>query len=53
MNIEIVSGSPRQESVTFRISLFLQKQLREKTPHNVNIIDVREWNFPALQEEVY
>src|SRR4028118_216358 len=53
MNIEIVSGSPRQESVTFRISLFLQQQLREKTPHNVNIIDVREWNFPALQEEVY
>lgn len=53
MNIEIVSGSPRQESVTFRIALFLQKNLQEKTSHNVNIIDVREWNFPTLQEEVY
>jgi len=53
MNIEIVSGSPRQESVTFRIALFLQKQLQEKTSHNVDIIDVREWNFPALQEEVF
>ena len=53
MNIEIVSGSPRQESATFRIALFLQRNLRENTPHTVNIIDVREWNFPALQEEVF
>jgi NAD(P)H-dependent FMN reductase len=53
MNIEIVSGSPRQESVTYRIAIFLQKCLRSKTSHNVNIIDVREWNFPTLQEVVY
>jgi NAD(P)H-dependent FMN reductase len=53
MNIEIVSGSPRKESLTFRVALFLQKLLSEKTAHNVNIIDVREWNFPTLQEEVY
>ena len=53
MNIEIVSGSPRQESVTFRMALFLQKYLQEKTRHNINIIDVREWNFPTLQEKVY
>ena len=53
MNIEIVSGSPRKESVTYRLALFLQKHLKEKTPHNVNVIDVREWNFPTLQEEVY
>ena len=53
MNIEIVSGSPRKESVTFRVALFLQKHLSETTAHNVNIVDVREWNFPTLQEEVY
>jgi NAD(P)H-dependent FMN reductase len=53
MNIEIVSGSPRQESVTYRVALYLQKCLSEKTEHNVNIIDVREWNFPTLQEVVY
>lgn len=53
MNIEIVSGSPRQASVTFRLALFLQQYLEEKTAHTVNIIDVREWNFPTLQEEVY
>ncbi|GEO09639.1 NADPH-dependent FMN reductase [Segetibacter aerophilus] len=53
MNIEIVSGSPRKESVTFRLALFLQKLLKEKTPHTINILDVREWNFPTLQEQVY
>ncbi len=53
MNIEIVSGSPRKESITYRVAVFLQKLLSSKTTHNVNIIDVREWNFPTLQEEVY
>lgn len=53
MNIEIVSGSPRKESITYRLAIFLQKCLSEKSSHQVNIIDVREWNFPALQEEVY
>lgn len=53
MNIEIVSGSPRKESITYRVALFLQKHLRETKEHNVNIIDVREWHFPTLQEVVY
>jgi NAD(P)H-dependent FMN reductase len=53
MNIEIVSGSPRQESVTFRLSLYLQNLLRERTEHNVNIIDVRQFNLMPMQEQVY
>lgn len=53
MNIEIVSGSPRKASVTFRLAVYLKKLLDEKTAHEVNIIDVREWNFPELQEQVY
>lgn len=53
MNIEIVSGSPRKGSVTYRLAVFLQKLLQEKTVHKVNILDVRVWNFPALQEQVY
>ncbi len=53
MKIEIVSGSPRQESITYRLALFLKKQLELKTKHEINIIDVREWNFPTLQEVVY
>ena len=53
MNIEIVSGSPRKGSVTFRLAIFLKKIIQERTNHTVNILDVREWNFPALQEQVY
>ncbi len=53
MNIEIVSGSPRQQSMTYRLAKYLQDHLRGKTTHQVSIIDVREWNFPTLQEEVY
>jgi NAD(P)H-dependent FMN reductase len=53
MNIEIISGSPRKESVTNRVALHLEKTLRSKTQHNINNIDVREWNMQCLQEEIY
>ncbi len=53
MKIEIVSGSPRQESITFRMAIHLQKYLRDKLGFEAGILDVREWNFPTLQEEVY
>jgi NAD(P)H-dependent FMN reductase len=53
MNIEIISGSPRTESVTFREALFLKNYLLNQTAHQAGIIDVREWNFPALQQGVF
>ena len=53
MNIEIISGSGRQMSITYRLALFLQKVLKEKTDHNVNIIDVRDWNFNLSHDGVY
>ena len=53
MNIEIVSGSPRKESVSFKEAVYLQNLLRQKTRHEVNIIDIREWQLPALQQVVY
>jgi NAD(P)H-dependent FMN reductase len=53
MNIEIVSGSPRKDSLTYRVVRHLKKYLEEKIPHTINIIDVREWNLLALQQEVY
>jgi NAD(P)H-dependent FMN reductase len=53
MNIEIISGSPRKESITNRVALFLERTFKERTDHNVNIIDVREWSVQCLQEEVY
>ena len=49
MNIEIIAGSPRENSVTHRVALFLKKILTERTSHTVDIIDVREWELPLLQ----
>ena len=53
MNIEIVAGSPRRNSITHRIVLFLHKHLSEKTKHTIKVIDVRDWNLDVLQQEVY
>lgn len=53
MNIEIVSGSPRGNSITHRVVLHLVKYLKENTEHNINIIDVRDWKINVLQQEVY
>lgn len=50
MNIEIISGSPRANSVTHRLALFLQKHLIKHTQHQVNIIDVRDWKLPLLEK---
>ena len=53
MNIEIIASSPRTESVTFRLALFLQRYLNDHTEHSVNIIDVRDWALPLLQQQVF
>lgn len=50
MNIEIISGSPRDNSVTHRVALFLKNFLQKNTAHNVDIIDVKEWDLPMLQQ---
>ncbi len=50
MNIEIISGSPRATSVTNRLALFLEKQLKEKSSHNVGLIDVRDYDLGLLQK---
>jgi NAD(P)H-dependent FMN reductase len=49
MRIEIISGSPRPNSVTHRVALHLQKLLTEKTDHVVGLINVKDWNLPVLQ----
>ncbi len=53
MTIEIIAGSPRKDSLTSRVVLFLKKLLEEKTAHDIGVIDVREWNLPFLQEVFY
>jgi NAD(P)H-dependent FMN reductase len=49
MRIEIISGSPRGNSITNRVALHLKNQIQEKTDHEVDIIDVRENELPLLQ----
>ena len=50
MNIEIVSASPRKESVTYRLALFLHKLFTENTRHHIGLLDVREYPLPLLQK---
>lgn len=49
MRIEIISGSPRAKTVTYRLALFLQKTLQARTDHEIGIIDLRDHNLPLLE----
>ena len=49
MRIEIISGSPRPNSVTHRVALHLRNLLHETTQHKVGIINLKDWNLPAVQ----
>jgi NAD(P)H-dependent FMN reductase len=49
MKIEIISGSPRVNSKTRSVALYLKNWLRQHTSHEVNIIDMKDWNLPAVQ----
>lgn len=49
MNIEIISGSTRENSITWRIALHLKKLLQHTTAHQVDILDCREHQLPQLE----
>jgi NAD(P)H-dependent FMN reductase len=49
MRIEIISGSPRPNSVTHRVALHLQDQLEKRAAHQVGVINLKDWNLPAVQ----
>jgi NAD(P)H-dependent FMN reductase len=49
MKIEIISGSPRQGSVTARVALHLQQALQQRTGHEVGVIDLRDHVLPPIQ----
>ena len=48
MKIEIVSGSPRQNSITHRVALHLKAVLEGRSNHQVGIINLKENVFPIL-----
>ena len=52
MQIEIISGSTRENSITYRIALHLKAALEKTTSHEVGIIDSREHCLPQL-ESIY
>ncbi len=49
MKIEIISGSPRTNSMTRRVALHLKNWLIHNTEHNVDIIDMKDWVVPPVQ----
>ena len=49
MKIEIISGSPRVNSITRRVALNLKKWLDNNTEHVTGIIDMKDWNLPPVQ----
>jgi len=49
MNIEIISGSPRKESLTVRAAYTLQQWFEKNTGHHIGIIDCREFQLPWVE----
>ncbi len=49
MKIEIISGSPRRQSLSRRVALHIRKWLQEHTSHEADIIDLQDWNLPPVQ----
>ncbi len=49
MNIEIISGSAREESITIRAAYAVQNWFRSNTSHTINIIDCREYQLPWVE----
>lgn len=49
MKIEIISGSPRVNSVTRRVALHLKSRLDQESGHDVGMIELKDWNLPPVQ----
>jgi chromate reductase len=50
MNIVILSGSPRDNSLTVRVALHLQTYLNTHyTQHNIDLVDLRQHHLPPVQ----
>lgn len=50
MKIEIISGSPRVNSTSLRIAVYLQRTLQQHAGINAGLIDLREHRLPILHE---
>lgn len=52
MRIEIISGSPRTNSLTRRVALFLHQFLQANSEHEIGLIDLREHQLPFVQKVI-
>lgn len=49
MNITILSGSPREKSLTKRVAVYLQKILQNTTNHTVKLVEVKDYPLPPVE----
>jgi NAD(P)H-dependent FMN reductase len=49
MKIEIISGSPRLQSVTRRVALYLKNWFAKNSGHEIGLIDMKDWPLPMIQ----
>ena len=49
MKIAILSGSPRIASVTRRVALHLNNWLKQNTGHEIDLIEMKDWDVPPVQ----
>ena len=45
----MISGSPRVNSLTRRVSLHLENLLAATTEHEIGLIDLKDWELPLMQ----
>lgn len=50
MNIEIISGSPRHNSTSYRVALYLKNIITQHTGYKVGLIDLRDHHLPPMQD---
>jgi NAD(P)H-dependent FMN reductase len=49
MKIEIITGSPRINSLTRRVALHLKNWLSQNTTHEIGLIDLKDWSIPPIE----
>lgn len=49
MKIEIISGSSRPNSLSNRVALHLEKILKERSGHEIGLLDVRDYPLKPVQ----
>jgi len=49
MRIEIIAGSPRTNSLSRRVAVYIKNWLETNTEHEIGIIDLKDWVLPPVQ----